>query len=74
MTNEAKVMVLTARRNLLEARNPVENMKIIKKLERKIRKYSTKEWYVWKNGYVSISAFINGSKQNVNLIMPLTNH
>ena len=43
MTNEAKVMVLTAHRNLLEARNPAENMKIIKKLERKIRKYSAKE-------------------------------
>ena len=43
MTNEAKVMVLTARRNLLEARNPVENMKIIHKLERKIRKNSAKE-------------------------------
>ena len=42
MTNEAKVLVLTARRNLLEARNLVENMHIIKKLERKIRKYSGK--------------------------------
>lgn len=37
MTNENKILVLTKRRDLLEARNPVENKNLIHKLNRKIR-------------------------------------
>ena len=43
MTNETKVMQLTARKNLLNARDPVGNVNIIRKINRLIRKYSTKE-------------------------------
>jgi hypothetical protein len=43
MTNEAKVTCLIARRNLLAARDPSGNANIIRKIERQIRKYSTKE-------------------------------
>jgi hypothetical protein len=43
MTNETKVALLTARKNLLNARDPVGNVNLIRKIDRKIRKYSTKE-------------------------------
>ena len=43
MTNESKVAALTARKNLLNARDPVGNINIIRKINRLIRKYSTKE-------------------------------
>lgn len=43
MTNENKVTYLIARRNLLAARDSVGNANIIRKIERQIRKYSTKE-------------------------------
>ena len=41
--NFDKVILLTARRNLLSDRDPVGNLRIIKKLDRKIRNLSTKE-------------------------------
>lgn len=43
MTNSSKVILLTARRNLLSERDPVGNLRIIKKLDRKIRNLSSKE-------------------------------
>lgn len=43
MTNETKVKALIARRNLLNERDPVSNVNIIRKINRLIRKYSTKE-------------------------------
>ena len=43
MTNEAKVAALTARKNLLNARDPVGNVNIIRKINRLIRKFSTQE-------------------------------
>ena len=43
MTNSAKVILLSARRNLLAERDPAGNLHIIKKLDRKIRKLSSKE-------------------------------
>ena len=43
MSNELKVMQLTARKNLLLSRDPVGNVNLIRKIERQIRKYSTKE-------------------------------
>lgn len=43
MSNELKVMQLTARKNLLLSRDPVVNANLVRKIERQIRKYSTKE-------------------------------
>ena len=43
MTNEIKIALLTARKNLLNARDPVANANLVRKIERQIRKYSTKE-------------------------------
>lgn len=43
MTNESKVAALIARKNLLNSRDPVGNTNIIRKINRLIRKYSTKE-------------------------------
>lgn len=43
MTNETKIALLTARKNLLNARDPVGNVNLIHKIDRKIRKYSAKE-------------------------------
>lgn len=43
MSNELKVMQLTARKNLLLSRDPVANANLVRKIERQIRKYSTKE-------------------------------
>ena len=43
MTNETKVAQLTARKNLLNSRDPVGNVNLIRKIDRLIRKYSTKE-------------------------------
>lgn len=43
MSNELKVMQLTARKNLLFSRDPVANAKLVRKIERQIRKYSAKE-------------------------------
>ena len=43
MTNSSKVILLSARRNLLAERDPVSNLRIIKKLDRKIRNFSSKE-------------------------------
>lgn len=43
MTNETKVAALIARKNLLNARDPVGNINIIRKINRLIRKYSAKE-------------------------------
>ena len=43
MTNETKVAQLTARKNLLLARDPIANANIVRKIERQIRKYSVKE-------------------------------
>ena len=40
MTNETKIALLMARKNLLNDRNPAENIHIIHKIERLIRKYS----------------------------------
>ena len=40
MTNENRILMLEARKALLVERNPVENAKIVRKLERLIRKYS----------------------------------
>ena len=40
MTNETKVAILTARKNLLNDRDPVGNINIIRKINRLIRKYS----------------------------------
>lgn len=40
MTNEAKVLMLTARKNLLNSRDPVGNVNIIRKINRLIRKFS----------------------------------
>jgi hypothetical protein len=40
MTNETKVAILTARKNLLNERDPVGNINIIRKINRLIRKYS----------------------------------
>lgn len=42
MTNETKIALLTARKNLLNARDPVGNVNLIRKIDRKIRKYSAK--------------------------------
>ena len=39
MTNETKVAILTVRKNLLNARDPVGNANIIRKINRLIRKY-----------------------------------
>ena len=38
MTKEAKIRVLEGRADLLEKRDPVGNLNIVKKLRRKIRK------------------------------------
>ena len=43
MTNENKIMLLTARRNLLNDRDPVGNLNIIHKIDRLIRKYQKKD-------------------------------
>lgn len=43
MTNETKVAILTARKNLLNERDPVGNINIIRKINRLIRKYQKKE-------------------------------
>lgn len=40
MTNETKVAILTARRNLLNERDPIGNANIIRKINRLIRKFS----------------------------------
>lgn len=40
MTNETKVAILTARKNLLNERDPMGNANIIRKINRLIRKYS----------------------------------
>lgn len=40
MTNETKVAILTARKNLLNERDPMGNINIIRKINRLIRKYS----------------------------------
>ena len=40
MTNETKVAILTARRNLLNERDPIGNVNIIRKINRLIRKFS----------------------------------
>lgn len=38
MTNETKIALLTARKNLLNARDPVGNVNLIRKIDRKICK------------------------------------
>lgn len=38
MSKELKLQLLTARRNLLEQRNPVANMNLINKINRQIRR------------------------------------
>ena len=38
MSNELKIKMLIARKNLLNARDPVANINIIRKLDRQIRK------------------------------------
>lgn len=43
MTNETKVAILTARKNLLNERDPVGNINIIRKINRLIRKYQKKD-------------------------------
>lgn len=43
MTNETKVAILTARKNLLNDRDPMGNINIIRKINRLIRKYQKKE-------------------------------
>lgn len=43
MTNETKVAILTARKNLLNDRDPVGNINIIRKINRLIRKYQKKD-------------------------------
>ena len=43
MTNETKIALLTARKNLLLSRDPVTNANLVRKIERQIRKYSAKE-------------------------------
>lgn len=40
MTNEVKVVQLTARKNLLNSRDPQGNLNLIRKIDRLIRKYS----------------------------------
>lgn len=40
MTNETKVAILTARKNLLNERDPIGNVNIIRKINRLIRKFS----------------------------------
>lgn len=40
MTNETKVAMLTARKNLLNSRDPQGNMNLIRKIDRLIRKWS----------------------------------
>lgn len=40
MTNESKVKILTMRKNTLASRDPVGNANIIRKIERRIKKYS----------------------------------
>lgn len=40
MTNETKVAMLTARKNLLNSRNPQMNANLIRKIDRQIRKLS----------------------------------
>lgn len=40
MTNETKVAQLTARKNLLNARDPQGNLNLVRKIDRLIRKYS----------------------------------
>lgn len=40
MTNETKVAQLTARKNLLNSRDPQGNLNLIHKIDRLIRKYS----------------------------------
>ena len=61
MTNETKVMQLTARKNLLLSRDPVANANLVRKIERQIRKYSTKEWCLCGLGLRDIFVFINGN-------------
>lgn len=39
MTKETKVAILTARKNLLNERDPMGNANIIRKINRLIRKY-----------------------------------
>ena len=43
MTNETKVAILTARKNLLNDRDPMSNINIIRKINRLIRKYQKKD-------------------------------
>ena len=43
MTNETKVAILTARKNLLNERDPMGNINIIRKINRLIRKYQKKD-------------------------------
>lgn len=43
MSNSSRLVILSARRALLADRDPVGNMRIIKKLDRKIRNLSSKE-------------------------------
>ena len=40
MTNDNKVKALIARKNLLNERNPIGNVNIIRKINRLIRKFS----------------------------------
>lgn len=40
MTNEMKIVALTARKNLLAARDAMGNANLIRKIDRKIRKLS----------------------------------
>lgn len=40
MSNETRIAILTARRNLLNSRDPIANYHIVRKIEREIRRLS----------------------------------
>lgn len=40
MSNETRIAILTARRNLLNSRDPIVNYHIVRKIEREIRRLS----------------------------------
>lgn len=58
MTNETKVAILTARKNLLNERDPMGNINIIRKINRLIRKYQKKDaWYKMREWLKKIFCF-----------------